>query len=294
MISVLTQLSYPSLLLAVLARQLCLPIPAVLFLMTAGALAAHGKLHISLILAAGVLGCVAGDFIWFRIGRHWGKQVLRVGCSLSSDPVGCSRRAREIFDRWGLRLLIVAKLVPGLDGITPPMAGAEGSPVGSFLLMDAIGALLWSGVYTALGYIFADELTVVIRWTERFGTLLFSTVGGALLVLICWRGSILIGTMSRLRLRRMSPSLLAQHLNGSERIVLIDLLGFEDGFGNQEGIAGALRIDPKRLRSSAQIGVAEDVMVVLYCSSKGEMTSARVAIAMKRRGISNVWDWTGV
>ena len=57
-------------LFAVFARQLCLPIPAPLFLMTAGALSAHGHLHMSLVLLVSVLGCLGGDGVWFWCGRR--------------------------------------------------------------------------------------------------------------------------------------------------------------------------------------------------------------------------------
>jgi membrane protein DedA with SNARE-associated domain len=46
---------------AVFGRQLCLPVPAILFLLTAGALARGGGLDMSLVLCMGVLGCLAGN-----------------------------------------------------------------------------------------------------------------------------------------------------------------------------------------------------------------------------------------
>src|ERR1700674_3591325 len=61
---------------AVFGRQLCLPVPAILFLLTAGALARGGGLDMSLVLCMGVLGCLAGDFVWFEAGRQWGSQIL--------------------------------------------------------------------------------------------------------------------------------------------------------------------------------------------------------------------------
>jgi membrane protein DedA with SNARE-associated domain len=56
----LVHTTYPIVFVAVLARQLCLPIPAVLFLLSGGALAGSGKLSYTGILLAAVLGCVLG------------------------------------------------------------------------------------------------------------------------------------------------------------------------------------------------------------------------------------------
>jgi membrane protein DedA with SNARE-associated domain/rhodanese-related sulfurtransferase len=284
-----SQLSYSGLFLAVFARQLCLPVPAILFLITAGALAAHGELHVTLVIVAGMLGCLAGDFIWFRVGRIWGKQVLGVLFSLSSDPAGASERARSVFRRWGLHVLVVAKFIPGLDGVSPPLAGAEGSPVLSFLMFDSVGGFLWSSAYITLGFVFANQLALAITAAEHFGVLLGALIGVPLLLYIGWRAFSLLMMMRRLRVRHMSPALLARGLDAGDRIVVIDLLRFEDGQGDQDGIAGAIRIDPKRLRYSAKIGVPDDLKVVIYCSSRGALVSARVAMAMKRRGVAKVW-----
>jgi rhodanese-related sulfurtransferase len=61
----------------------------------------------------------------------------------------------------------------------------------------------------------------------------------------------------------------------------------------QAGIPGAVRMDPARLRSRIRVVVPENVRIVLYCSSSGELTSARVAVALQKIGISNVWVLEG-
>jgi rhodanese-related sulfurtransferase len=72
---------------------------------------------------------------------------------------------------------------------------------------------------------------------------------------------------------------------------LLDLLEFEEETDqeNQSPIPGAFRIDPARLRNSLQITVPGDVEVVLYCSSRREIVSARAALELQRIGIKKVW-----
>jgi rhodanese-related sulfurtransferase len=48
-------------------------------------------------------------------------------------------------------------------------------------------------------------------------------------------------------------------------------------------------MDPARLR----VIVPKNLGLVLYCSSSGGMTSARVAVALRKKGISNVWVLDG-
>src|SRR3981189_1232354 len=74
----LVHTTYPILFIAVLARQLCLPIPATLFLLSGGALVGSGKLSYTGIILAAVLGCVLADLVWVAAGRLAGQRVLWV------------------------------------------------------------------------------------------------------------------------------------------------------------------------------------------------------------------------
>jgi rhodanese-related sulfurtransferase len=96
-----------------------------------------------------------------------------------------------------------------------------------------------------------------------------------------------------LRLHRISPALLQHKIDAGDKIGVVDLLRYEAMDDELEGIAGAVRADPEHLRKAQQVVVPEGVSVVLYCSSKNEFTSARVAAAMKRLGVSNVWVLEG-
>jgi hypothetical protein len=100
-----------------------------LLLIAAGTLAKRGQLHLSLVLLAAVAGSLAADGFWFWLGRRWGSRVIRAVCSLTWDPQRSRERSDRIFARWGLRLLLIAKFVPGLDGVSPPLAGAEGASI---------------------------------------------------------------------------------------------------------------------------------------------------------------------
>ena len=288
-----TQLTYSGIWLAVFTRQLCLPVPAVLFLMSAGALAMDGHLHLSLVLVAGVVGCLCGDGVWFWLGRRWGNRVIRLVCSLSGDPHVCAERSRRTFGDWGLRLLLVAKFVPGLDGVTPPLAGAEGASVSGFLAYDSVGSFFWTVAYVALGVIFARQLDRGLLLAKQFGLLLGLVLGVPLLVYVLWRLVHLVRVIRHLRLRRISPELLQRRLDDGDKIAIMDLLFFEARDGDIAGIPGAVRASPTRLRTGPHLVVPKDVDIVVYCSSKNEITSARVADALRKRGFEDVWVLEG-
>jgi membrane protein DedA with SNARE-associated domain/rhodanese-related sulfurtransferase len=278
---------------AVFARQICLPVPADLFLLTAGALARGGGLNMSLVLCVGILGCLAGDLVWFEAGRHWGSQIMRILCVFSSDPHYCAQRAHTVFGRWGLRSLILAKFIPGLDGVTPPLAGIEGSDRSAFLAYDTLGSFLWTALYAGLGYVFANRLTLIAASMARFGAVLTASIGIPLACYVAWRVGVMVQMLRHLRLRRITPLLLNEKIMAGERIAIIDLLDFEEAHEDRSGIPGAVRMDPARLRSRLHVVVPESLGLVLYCSSSGELTSARVAVALRKKGVTNVWVLEG-
>jgi membrane protein DedA with SNARE-associated domain len=110
----------------------------------------------------------------------------------SRDPDYHDRRAKATFARYGLSLLLIAKFVPGLDAVTPPLAGTSRTSRLRFLSFDAVGAALYSGVYTALGDFFRHDLDRVAAYAGRAGTLLAGAVAAGLFVfaarkLVLWR-----------------------------------------------------------------------------------------------------------
>ena len=263
--------------------------------MAAGALSARGEMRTSIIVFLGVAGCLAADGIWFWLGRRWGSQALRLLCRFAADPRRCSENAHEKFRRYGLRMLCVAKFFPGLDVVTPPLVGAEGVSLTAFLAHDMLGGFLWSGFYVGLGYFFSKEVDLAIHWTKHFGTALGIAIGVPLCLYVGWRGLALVRMIRRLRLRRVSPALLARKLKSNRKVAVLDLLDFEAEAENEspEAIPGAFRVDPSRLRKSPHIIVPDDVDIVLYSSSGGDTVSARAAVSLKRIGVDNVWVLQG-
>jgi membrane protein DedA with SNARE-associated domain/rhodanese-related sulfurtransferase len=288
--SAIPALTYPTILLAVFANQLCLPVPAVLFLITAGALVGRGSLNFSIVVLVGVVGSLVADYGWFMAGRWGGFRVVRTLCAFSANGQHSAVRARTLFARWGLPGLVLAKFVPGLDGLMPPLAGALNVTTVLFLLFDAMGALFWSAGYCFLGYLFSDRLNVVAAMVARTSKIL-AIVLACVLCYLLWRAWELLRTIRQLQLRTISPALLHEKLQAGDRIAVLDLLDVE---GQEDptivaGIPGAARISPTPLRSSAQVRVPTDVQLVLCCSSRNQITSARTAVLLRRKGITNVW-----
>jgi membrane protein DedA with SNARE-associated domain len=251
--------------LYVFADQLGVPLPAVPALLAMGALGAAGKLNFGLALLLSVAATVLADATWYTLGRARGSHVLRLLCKISLEPDSCVRRTEDVFLRYGVRALVVAKFVPGLGTVAPPLAGMVGVSVPRFALYSALGALLWAGTWSSLGYVAGDALAHVMDETGRFGTVLLSLVAAAV------AGYVIVKWIQRqrflrsLRIARMSQDELKRDLDAGNPVFVVDLRSALDVAATPFVIPGALRIAAEELERRHE-RIPRDRDVVVYCS----------------------------
>jgi len=178
---------YSILFAAMFAHQIGLPIPGPLFLLAAGALVAARKLGLVPVLGLSISACVLADWVWYEAGRRKGDKVLHFIHRLTRDPAEHDRRAKRTFAKYGPPLLVIAKFVPGLDAVTPPLAGTSGTSRLRFLGFDALGAGLYACAYAGLGYVFSHDLDRAAAYVGIAGKVLAGAVFAGLLIYLCAR-----------------------------------------------------------------------------------------------------------
>jgi membrane protein DedA with SNARE-associated domain/rhodanese-related sulfurtransferase len=278
--------------LTVLAEQIGLPIPAIPVLLAAGAVVADGQAHLSVVTGLSVAACLLGDVVWFELGRHRGRQALTLLCRISLEPDACVRRTENLFIRHGIRALILAKFIPGLSTLAPALAGLFKISIGRFFVFNGAGALLWSLSFLVLGYVFSEEIGYVAEQAMRFGktaaTLLAVSLGGYVLYKYIHRQKLL----RELRMARISPAELKQLMDDGHPSVVVDLRGTLDHVADPYTIPGALRISAEELEQRHH-DIPRDRDVILFCACPNEATAAKMALMLKRKGISRVRPLAG-
>jgi membrane protein DedA with SNARE-associated domain len=127
------------------------------------------------IVAALVIACAVSvpmDLLWRRLGAVRGTRALVHMTRLSLDPASRVRRIQTFFERYGNRVLLIAKFVPGLTVLAPALAGMVKVPLTQFLILDIAGVLLWAGSWMSLGYLFGRAPELILAQTTRAGILL--------------------------------------------------------------------------------------------------------------------------
>ncbi|MEA3113793.1 MAG: hypothetical protein QOG58_3592, partial [Caballeronia sp.] len=151
--------------LSVLGSSLGLPVPAMPTLVTVGAsitIATSTRLaavsHFASMLGAAAAGGLLGDMVWYQGGKRFGERKLRRVCSLALSRDKCLTKTERFFGQWGVRVLIVARFVPGLSLVAVPLCGAMAVRLRYFVAYDCAGVILWASVALAVGGAFAAQV----------------------------------------------------------------------------------------------------------------------------------------
>jgi membrane protein DedA with SNARE-associated domain len=126
-------------------------VPSETIVITAGVLAAQGKLHVWSVFPAAALGSFLGDNISFALGRYVGEPI--------AARLFSSGKARERLD-WaseqlrerGPTLIVAGRFVPGGRTAVTFSAGTVGYSWRRFVAADAAAAILWGAYGTGIGY----------------------------------------------------------------------------------------------------------------------------------------------
>ncbi|MEO8778403.1 MAG: DedA family protein/thiosulfate sulfurtransferase GlpE [Rhodanobacter sp.] len=286
-ILLITQYGLLLVFLNVLIEQLGVPVPAVPTLMVASALAANGQLSLAGVVGVALLACLLGDLLWYEAGRRLGGGVMRTLCRISLSPDSCVRQSETRFRRWRGSMLLVAKFIPGLSTVAPPLVGAMGLRRATFLWLDGLGSLLWITVAVALGYAFASQIDLLLTALANAGTVALELVVTLLALYVAikwWQRQRLLRA---LRMARITADELNRAIAAGEAPVVVDVRSESGRVLDSRVIPGALLADPKSVAEVIR-GLAPDRELVMYCSCPNEASAATAAKLLMAAGYRRV------
>jgi membrane protein DedA with SNARE-associated domain/rhodanese-related sulfurtransferase len=264
-------------------------LPAFPFLIAAGALVGTGQMALGMAVAAAVFAAMAGDQVWFELGRRKGRLVLNWLCRISLEPTSCVRRTEDFFTRYGVRSLIAAKFVPGFSTIAPPLAGIVGLSAPQYLLLNGLGTLLWVGTGIGLGVAFSDRLEQALVMSAQIGP----TVG--LVVVTVVIGYVVYKAVNRYRadhlIARVTVGQLINKIAAGEAPVIIDLRSLA-AHRTEAGIPGAVSLSLDEV-VTRQHELPRDRDLILYCACPKDASSVEGVRRLRKLGFTRVWPLSG-
>jgi membrane protein DedA with SNARE-associated domain len=167
----------------VLLEDFGVPVPGETILILGAVYAGTGRLNPVAVALIGFIAAVLGDNIGFVVGRRGGRTLIeRYGRYLLITPQRLEKGA-GFFDRHGAKIVVGARFIEGLRQANGILAGISTMHWTRFLTYNAIGAGLWVGAWTTIGYTSGSHIDSVYATAARYETYL--AIAAGLLLLLC-------------------------------------------------------------------------------------------------------------
>lgn len=166
LIQAIQTLGYPGIFAIVLAESglfFGVSLPGGSLLFTAGLLASQGILNIFVLLATVLTAAVLGDLIGYWFGAWIGPALYRRKDSRFFKQAHL-RQASSFFEKHGARTILLARFIPIIRTFAPIVAGIARMEYRSFLTYNFLGAVLWGGGYTLLGYFLGEAVPNIEKY----------------------------------------------------------------------------------------------------------------------------------
>lgn len=238
------------------------PFPAFPVLVLVGAVSVSGQTSFPVLVAGAVLGAIVADGIWYDLGRRRGKKVLSWMCRLSLNPDVCVENSVDLFHRRKTTTILLAKFLPGVNSVMPPLAGVAGLPFSLFLLLDTLGAVLWAVAGTGLGRVFGAEIAGLAHTIQ--GGMAWVLAAG-LAVSVLWAFGYRFYLVKHYATPRIGAEGLYERMRGDSAPIVLDLRRDEYYEPSDRMIEGSFRLRPATFHRFAH-HLPRDRDLVFYCT----------------------------
>jgi membrane protein DedA with SNARE-associated domain/rhodanese-related sulfurtransferase len=275
----------------VLALSLGLPVPAMPTLVLVGAgIAAQAEpmwLPLLAALSVSVLASLIGDSAWYYAGRRYGNRTLQQLCRLSLSRDSCLKQTERFYGRFGIRVLSVAKFVPGLSMVSVPLAGAMQARLPLFLRYDGLGAALWAALGLGLGVAFSQQVEALLQTLSQLGAGAGVLVGALLLAYVGYRWWRRRSLRRALEAARIDVPALHELIQAGRRPALLDIRAPGFRVLDPYVIPGAVFADERKLEPILT-GYPRDQKIVIYCACPDEVSAAWMAARLREHHFLDV------
>lgn len=140
-----------------------LPVPGETVLVAAAFYAGLSQLNILFVIIAGIVAALMGDNVGFMIGYYGGHPLAeRYGRYVFLTPQRIDR-AMKFFERYGGRVVVIARFIDGLRQLNGIIAGMSEMVWLRFLAFNFLGAVLWVCFWAGVGYYGGSYIETILH-----------------------------------------------------------------------------------------------------------------------------------
>lgn len=136
-------------------------------IISAAAFARAGNGTLAVAVLAAVPGLLKFDALYWWAGRLWGERFLLL-LPGSRRVARHSERVRRAGRKFTWPAVVVSSFLPIPRAIIFVIAGWAGMRLVTLLVLDLIGALLWAGLLTGLGYTLGHHAVVAAKTISHY------------------------------------------------------------------------------------------------------------------------------
>jgi len=178
--SVIDAMGLPGVFLLMTLESACIPIPSEAIMLFAGFNVSEGNLTLFGIVAAGVLGNLAGSLIAYAAGYYGRLELLD-----RNRLIHVNRRHLDWADRWfqrhGSATVFFTRILPIVRTFISLPAGAARMPIGRFIVFTVAGCIPWVLLLALIGREVGDRWD---HWRDKLHYLDYLVIAAALVAII--------------------------------------------------------------------------------------------------------------
>ena len=159
--------AYLLVLAVLLACGLGVPLPEDVALITGGYLAYSGAARVEVMIGVAFIGILGGDSFAFLLGRYFGDKLERRWPFRLMITPSKRRKVEGLFARYGQRIVVAARFMPGVRAVTYFVAGSAGMRYLLFICFDGLAALVSAPVFVYLGFRFGANIEWLVAAVRR-------------------------------------------------------------------------------------------------------------------------------
>ena len=155
---------YLGVFLGIIATGLGFPMPEELPVVVGGAISGGEQVIWWIMLPVCIVGVIIGDSCLYMIGRLWGTRLVeRPFIKNRLLPPEKLAVIADNFQKYGIKILLFARLTPGIRAPIFLTAGITRLPLARFLMADGIYAIPGVSILFFLGYWFTERMVTIIK-----------------------------------------------------------------------------------------------------------------------------------
>jgi len=138
-------------------------------IVSAAAFAKVGHGSIIVVLLAAIFGTMKFDIIYWWAGRLWGEKVIQIFSGRGKRSAKFVARVNRS-GRWlTWPAVVLSPFLPIPNALVYAAAGWTGMSWLTFLILDAIGSLMWAGLLAGLGWALGQSAVNVAQEISKYG-----------------------------------------------------------------------------------------------------------------------------